>query len=88
MSSKNAPCNKLMKAAAKKIKDATPSSGFRPQTPVEWERAHDALIESGYLMFLHLGHPHEKARALADALFGGNNGLTLLNAALRDVSHD
>lgn len=88
MSSENVPCNKALKAAAKKLKDAKPSSGFRPQGPEEWERAHEAMMEVGYAMFRLSGASHEQAQELARAIYSGQNGLTLLKVALREHSHE
>lgn len=77
----------VLRTAAQKLKAAVPASGFRPQTPDEWERAHEALIECGYSMFQHLGLPQEQARAMAEAIYGGQSGLILLDAALQEHGH-
>lgn len=87
MNRKNVTQDQVLRAAAKKLKAATPASGFRPQTPEEWERAHEALIECGYAMFQHLGLPQEQAQAMAKAIYGGQSGLILLDAALQEHGH-
>lgn len=88
MNRKNVPSKKVLRAAAQKLKAAVPASGFRPQTPEEWKRAHEAMTEVGYGMFRLSGASHEQAQELARAIYGGQNGLTLLDAALREHGHE
>lgn len=83
----NTPRDDVLRAAAQKLKAAEPASGFRPQTPDEWERAQEALVESGYSMLLHIGATHEQARTIAEAIYGGKNGRVLLDAAFKGHRH-
>lgn len=87
MRSSNIPNDKVLRAASKKLKDAKPSSGFTPETAEEWNKAQVALVEIGYSMFRDMGAPHEKAQALAQGIYGGQNGRVLLDAALNGHRH-
>ena len=61
---------------------------FRPNTLHDWQRAQKALIDIGYCMFRDMGMPHEQATLLSDVVYGGESGLVLLKAALKEGDHD
>ncbi len=63
---------------------ARPTSGFRPETPEEWQRALRANEAMGYAMFREMGMPEEEARNLAKQIHGGPAGLLFLQIAFAE----
>ncbi len=80
--------NKDFIRAMQKWDAAKPESGFRPETPEEWEKVHLALEEMGFAILRKAGLSIKKARALARATYGGPAGLLLLDMVLREESHE
>lgn len=74
--------------AMQKWDAAKPASGFRPETPEEWRKAHIAFEEIGYAILRKAGLSIKKARALAHQTYGGPAGLAILQIGLREESHD
>jgi hypothetical protein len=67
---------------------ARPASGFRPETPLEWDRLLRAHEEMGYDLYRKCGMADEEARALASQTHGGPVGRLLLKIAFSEDRHD
>jgi hypothetical protein len=67
---------------------ARPASGFRPETPEEWQRVLRANEEMGYAMFRDCGMPEEEARDLARQIHGGPAGFLFLQMAFAERDDD
>jgi hypothetical protein len=80
--------NKHLLRAIQKFDAAKPSSGFRPQTPEEWQKLQRAQEEFSYAIFRDAGMSHAAAKELAHLIFGGAAGMILLDLAFRDVDHE
>jgi hypothetical protein len=75
--------NKDLKKAVDMLNAAKPASGFRPETPQEWEVLQIANEEFGYAMFKENGMTNTQARQLAKLIYGGPAGRLLLEMAFR-----
>ena len=60
------------------MKAAIPDGATLPRNEAEWSKAVTALEQFGYAMYLKLGMPEAKARALAHMTHGGQAGRLLL----------
>jgi hypothetical protein len=70
------------------MKAAKPASGFRPETPLEWDRLLRAHEEFGYAIYRTCGIADEEARALASQTHGGPAGRLSLKIAFSGDRHD
>ena len=66
---------------------AKPASGFRPETPEEWEKLHRALEEMGYACLRSSGMSDARARALARETYGSPGFLLLVDLAFSEAAH-
>jgi hypothetical protein len=80
--------NEHLRKASLMLKAAKPASGFRPETPLEWDRLLRAHEELGYACYRTGGMADEEARALASQTHGGPAGLLLLSIAFSEDRHD
>lgn len=76
--------NKHTRKAMHMMEKAIPASGYRPETPQEWNRLLIALEEFGFAMYRDLGMSREEARRLAKQTHSGQVGLLLLQSGFRD----
>jgi hypothetical protein len=67
---------------------AKPASGFRPETPEEWQRLLRAQEEMGYAINRKAGMPDKQARELARQIHGGPGGMLLLQIAFKESSNE
>jgi hypothetical protein len=67
---------------------ARPASGFRPETPEEWQRVLRANVEMGYALFREMGMAEGEARKLAKQIHGGPGGLLFLQIAFGEHADD
>ena len=79
--------NKHIKKAMEIVKAAIPASGFRPETPMEWEALQLANEELSYAMFRENGMTNTQARQLAQLICRGPAGRLLLEVSFKDDSH-
>ena len=79
--------NKYTKKAIEMMKAAIPASGFRPETPKEWEALQLANEELNFAMFRENGMTNSQARQLAQLIYRGPAGRLLLEIAFKDDSH-
>ena len=77
-----------LKKALDKAKAAKPASGFRPETPQEWQNLQEASKELGYAMFRKSGIDDKTARKLTNEIYGGVAGCLLLEIAFSEGSHE
>ena len=74
------------KKAAAAWRKAIPASGFRPETPLEWNRLQRAAIMTAYYMYRDMGTTKAEAKKIAKLIHGGPAGRLLLEAAFTDAS--
>ena len=74
------------KKAAAAWRKAIPASGFRPETPLEWNRLQRASILGAYYMYRDMGKTKAEAKKLAKLTHGGPAGRLILEAAFSDSS--
>jgi hypothetical protein len=67
------------------LKAAKPASGFRPETPLEWDRLLRAHKELGYAIYRKGGMADEEARALASQTHAGPIGRLLLKIGVDKI---
>jgi hypothetical protein len=72
---------KLIDTALETLRLAQPASGFRPETPEEWQKLHEAFEQLGYVIFRQTGLEHQDAKNLARKTYGGPGGLMILHLA-------
>lgn len=63
------------------MKASTPNGDTWPSNEAEWEKAVAALEQMGFAMYLKMGMPKARARAMAQMTHGGRAGRLLLEAA-------
>jgi hypothetical protein len=63
---------------------ARPASGYRPETPEEWQQLLRAHEEMGYAINREGGMPDKEARELAREIHGGPIGMLLLKIAFSE----
>lgn len=66
---------------------AKPASGFRPETPEEWEKLHRALEEMVYAYLRSVGMNDGKARTLARETYSSPGFLLLVDFAFSEAAH-
>jgi hypothetical protein len=76
-----------IKKAIEMVNAAKPASGFRPETPKEWDALLRANEELGYAMFREQGMSYAQARQLAKQIYGGQAGRLLLEMSFMGNSH-
>lgn len=74
------------KKSAAAWRKAIPASGFRPETPLEWNRLQRASIIAAYYMYRDLGKTKAEAKKIAKLIHGGFAGRIILEAAFSDNS--
>ncbi len=74
----DAAADKAMADAIQALEAARPASGLRPKSDNEWQKLVAANVKLSYAMYLGLGVPEKKARALAHITHGGFAGRLLL----------
>lgn len=72
-----------LRKAIEMLNAAKPASGFRPETPQEWDALLKANEELGYAMFRQQGISNTQARQLAKQIYGGQAGRLLLEISFR-----
>jgi hypothetical protein len=75
--------DRAMAEALHALEAARPQSGYRPETEEEWNRLVAANEKMAYAMYLKMGHPKDKARALARMTNGGVVGRLMLELSLK-----
>lgn len=80
--------NKHLRRAMAMLEAARPASGFRPETPEEWNRLLRAEEEICYAVSRKAGLADLEARQLARQIFGGSAGMLLLNIAFSEVNDE
>jgi hypothetical protein len=78
--------SKYLRRAMAMLDAAKPASGFKPETPEEWQRLLRAQEEMGYAMNREVGLPDKLARDLARQIHGGPGGMLLLQIAFGEAS--
>lgn len=76
--------NKHTKKALEMVVASKPASGFRPETPQEWDALQRANEELGFALFKQYGMPSTQARHLAQLIYSGPAGRILLDLAFKD----
>lgn len=69
------------------LEAAKPASGFRPETPKEWNkllRAHEEMV---FASLCQAGMQNKQARALAKQFFCSPVGRMLLDSAFSEAAH-
>jgi len=63
------------------MKSSTPDGNTWPRNEEEWGKAVAAIEQMGFAMYLEMGMPEAKARAMAQMTHGGRAGRLLLETA-------
>ncbi len=79
--------SKYLKEAKRQVEAARPVSGFKPETPEDWERALAAFEHLAYAIYRTQGMPHRAAKRLARVTHGGVVGRMLLEPAFNGEDH-
>jgi hypothetical protein len=77
-----------LKRALLMVEAAKPASGFRPETPQEWNRLLIAFEELGFAMYCDLGKSTKEARRLTKQTHSGQAGLLLLQIGFGVYDHE
>ena len=80
--------SKLSRKAMQMMEKARPASGYRPETPKEWDRLLTAFEELGFAMYCDLGMSIGEARRLAKQTHSGQAGLLLLQIGFEEYDHE
>ena len=77
-----------LKKAFKMMAAARPASGFRPETPEEWDKLQKAQVAAGCALFIKGGATPEIARNLANEIYGGDVGRIILDISFRETPNE
>ena len=77
----------LFDRAVQMMAAARPVSGFRPETPEEWEKVRRAIEELMYACMVRSGKNEAEARVLAHVMFTSPMGALLLDMAFSEAAH-
>lgn len=77
----------LFERAAQMLEAARPASGFRPETPEEWEKVRRAIEELMYASLVNSGKTEVEARVLAQLMFNSPIGALLHDVAFSEAAH-
>jgi hypothetical protein len=80
--------SKRTRNAMQMMEKARPVSGYRPETPQEWDRLLIAFEELGFAMYCDLGMSTGEARRLAKQTHSGQAGLVLLQIGFEGYDHE
>lgn len=80
--------SKHLRRAMAMLDAAKPASGFKLETPEEWQRLLRAHEEMGYAVNREAGLPDKLARDLARQINGGPCGMLLLQIAFGEARDD
>lgn len=79
--------NKYLEEAKRQVEAARPVSGFKPETPEDWERTLAAFEHLAYAIYRTQGISHRAAKRLAHVTHGGVVGRILLEPAFNGDHH-
>jgi hypothetical protein len=80
--------SKYLEEAKRQVEAARPVSGFKPETPEDWERALAAFEHLAYAIYRTQGMPHLDAKRLSRLTHGGVVGRILLETAFEGAEHE
>jgi len=80
--------SKRTRNAIQMMEKARPVSGYRPETPQEWNQLLIAFEELGFAMYCDLGMSTGEARRLANQTHSGRAGLLLLQIGFGVYDHE